>query len=637
MKTKILFISLITISLCFTSCSGFLDEDNKTGYTEDVVYSTKTGLDGLIASCYSYSRAWYGKEAAFGLCEGGSDTWLTGYDHRQKILIDYTGITPEISSNPENMNACLDEYWELFYSAVNVCNTALKYVELADPGILSEAQKSAYLGEAYFLRAFYYWHLVETWGPVQINREPVSTTSTEGRRDSEQEVYAFMLEDVDNAINYLKNKTAKDGHVNLYAAMAFKARLLLYKGSKFNDNQAYAEAAKVAEDVISQSGASFYSDYDDCWSGANEDGIVNKEVLWFVEYSRILENNVLPKSLRVNASGVQKEWTNMIKRTNNIGGNASHLMFVGVWNLADGLTLYLKRTDTEANKNTTIDGTVYNLGAFYQPYSKGFTRFVPSGYLLDVFNDETDQRYQASFRDVYYISPVLREPNVARPAAFPNMMDTAIYMSKKTATAAQVNWANGRYRLLDRTGATGALPLYTSESAISPTIATGTAGAENSKGNRLYIQLKKFDDYTGSVIRDLSSRDAFVIRLSEIYLIAAEAYMMSGNSGNAITKLNDLRAARAIPGKDNSLTAAETAQVSNKDISMILDERARELCGEQQRWFDLKRTGTLINRVKLYNESASKNIQNHHVLRPIPQPQMDAITNREEFRQNDGY
>ena len=66
-----------------------------------------------------------------------------------------------------------------------------------------------------------------------------------------------------------------------------------------------------------------------------------------------------------------------------------------------------------------------------------------------------------------------------------------------------------------------------------PTIATGTTGNENFKGNRMYIQLKKFDDLTGSIIRDLGSRDAFVIRLSEMYLIAAEGYMMSGQSGPA--------------------------------------------------------------------------------------------------------
>jgi hypothetical protein len=186
-------------------------------------------------------------------------------------------------------------------------------------------------------------------------------------------------------------------------------------------------------------------------------------------------------------------------------------------------------------------------------------------------------------------------------------------------------------------------PLYQDAAGTLPTIATGTAGNDNLKGNRMYIQLKKFDDYTGSVIRDLGSRDAFVFRLSEMYLIAAEAYMKSGSQGKASQKLNELRAARAKPGKSNVLTAAEEGMVGSQDINVILDERARELCGEQQRWFDLKRTGKLIDRVKLYNGTAKNNIQAIHLLRPIPQPQMDAVTNRtggpdpNGFWQNTGY
>jgi len=225
------------------------------------------------------------------------------------------------------------------------------------------------------------------------------------------------------------------------------------------------------------------------------------------------------------------------------------------------------------------------------------------------------------------------------------MRDTAIYLSKKTVTQSQIDRATNRYILFSRTdvGNAVAKPLYQDAAATLPTIATGTAGNENFKGNRMFIQLKKFDDLNGSIIRDLGSRDAFVFRLAEMYLIAAEGYMMGGQASKAIQKLNELRTARAIPGQSNVLSSAEEAKVNAKDINIILDERARELCGEQQRWFDLKRTGKLIERVKLYNGSAKDNIKDFHVLRPIPQPQMDAITNRTSgpdpngFWQNTGY
>ena len=109
-------------------------------------------------------------------------------------------------------------------------------------------------------------------------------------------------------------------------------------------------------------------------------------------------------------------------------------MFVGVWNSVPGLTTVFRRTDTEANKTLRYTGVDYNLGTSYQAYSKGFTRFVPSGYLLDLFNDATDQSYQASFRDVYLLLLQFTTAfagGVAPPTGFANMRDTACIFQKR--------------------------------------------------------------------------------------------------------------------------------------------------------------------------------------------------------------
>ena len=541
MKTRLKYISIIfaIITVANISCKDYLLEDNKTGATEDVIYSTRSGIDGLLATSYSYLRGWYGKQGGIYLSEGAVDIWLTGFDNQEKGLADYSSITPEVVNGA--MDPCFDQYWELLYTAVNNCNLGMKYVDLINANVLSETEKNIYIGELKALRAFYYWHLVETWGAVQINREPIKNVLTTATRDSEEDVYAFMLADIDDAITRLANKTAKTGHINYWAAKAMKARFLLYKASKFNDNQAYTDAAAVAEEVIAGSGLSFFTNYADCWNGPNESGILNQEVIWWVDYSEVLENNILPRRLKTE-DGDQLNWSGVILRdgSNLTGGNASHLFWAGVWNFVPGLTTLLVRTKDEASKIIRYKDVDYNVGKSYQAYSRGYQEWVPSGFLLDLFNDATDQRYQASFRDTWYVAPVFTaafNAGVQPPVGFANLRDTAIYMSKTVVTPASlIARAANRYVLFSRTdvGNPSVFPLYQDSEGKAPTEAASSAGYENCKGDKMYIGLKKNDDLNSPTIGILGGRDSFVFRLSEMYLIAAEAYMMSGSvrSGN---------------------------------------------------------------------------------------------------------
>ena len=87
--------------------------------------------------------------------------------------------------------------------------------------------------------------------------------------------------------------------------------------------------------------------------------------------------------------------------------------------------------------------------------------------------------------------------------------------------------------------------------------------------------------------------------------------------------INTLRRNCAIEGKEKEM------EISASDLSVdfLLDERARELCGEGKRWYDLKRLGKLIERTDLHNRKAHGNMKPFHELRPIPQSQIDRCTN----------
>lgn len=77
---------------------------------------------------------------------------------------------------------------------------------------------------------------------------------------------------------------------------------------------------------------------------------------------------------------------------------------------------------------------------------------------------------------------------------------------------------------------------------------------------------------------------------------------------------------------------------ADMNLDFILDERARELSGELTRWTDLVRTGKLLERVNKYNPVAKLNIKDFHILRPIPQDQIDRTKGgAASFPQNTGY
>jgi hypothetical protein len=118
-----------------------------------------------------------------------------------------------------------------------------------------------------------------------------------------------------------------------------------------------------------------------------------------------------------------------------------------------------------------------------------------------------------------------------------------------------------------------------------------------------------------------------------MYLIAAEAAFRQSKLDVAAANLNQLRERAVVPGKEAEMLVVS----SDVDLDFILDERARELYGEMHRWYDLKRTGTLLERVRLYNPPASGNIEEMHLVRPIPQTQLDRVTNPGDFQQNPGY
>lgn len=160
--------------------------------------------------------------------------------------------------------------------------------------------------------------------------------------------------------------------------------------------------------------------------------------------------------------------------------------------------------------------------------------------------------------------------------------------------------------------------------------------------NNAGVSCKKYWDWVKEPMATQPFNNVYMFRYPQVLLIAAEAYMRLNDHTKAlfyINKIRESRIAATAPGR--LLTTI------NEDI--ILDEYARELAFEGQRWFLLKRMGKLVERVKLYGGSSDfrgvpapnlqyyecrTNIQSYHVRWPIPQSEIDAMGG---FPQNEGY
>jgi hypothetical protein len=249
---------------------------------------------------------------------------------------------------------------------------------------------------------------------------------------------------------------------------------------------------------------------------------------------------------------------------------------------------------------------------------------MPTRRLLELYNEQVDGRYKAWFRETYNQNNSNYAWTADDLAAFEKpagMLGTRINQGEIALMYTKQKIADKRtrpYAVVD-----------------IDDIYTGDRVSTNARFNICFPALTKFDDPNlPAPNSNFGTKDVIVMRLPEMYFIAAECeIMMSGGSKTRAAELiNIIRKRAAVAGREGEMMVTE----SQMTIDFLLEEKAREFCGEHIRWFDLKRTGKLYDYVKAYNKDIPL-IQPFHVLRPIPQMFLDAITNAAQFGQNAGY
>jgi hypothetical protein len=529
--------------------------------------------DGLQkALSSSYS---YLKDQYFGQ-QAGMYLTLYGTDiYAMGATGDYTDIDQYLF---DSQNSYMKNLWVSMYKAINQCNAVIG--RAGESNSIDEAVKIKYVAEARFLRALYYFILVRQWGDVHLTLEETLGVETEANRTSRTEIYEqAIIPDLEYAVQYLPARQSEYGRATKGAAQFLLSKVYLHRGWLSSSNNDFQQALTLIEAVIRDGGYSLLPDYASLFELGNE---VNSEVIWSVQ--------------------------NTVDPITNGNGSGAHMFFLGLYDQG-------------------VPGMQRTL-----QYGRPWRRFDPTVYTLSLWDRQYDARYFKSFQHVWFAN------NPANLLPGQQVGDTALFYPG-------VN-VGEKYYIADENG--NRLEKTLTESYVAerhnilfqiytPAERNGEANTGYDIGSMFPTLYKFLDPRRTAVNTEQGTRDWVVMRLGEAYLIAAETSFKTGDSGKAAEMLNVIRRRAAWPGFEDRMNIS----ASDVTLELILDERARELLGEDERWYDLTRTGTLVDRVKKYHfptnglNYAETHIQEKHMVRPIPQDQIDKCTN--EYPQNPGY
>lgn len=249
---KIIFGLAFTVG--FVSCEslevepyGFYSDENFYKTIEDAEASMLYAYDGLTLVSYA-PVAYYLAELSTDNCSVKPDEGADAQDF----------VNWEVTSQ----NQLLTQYYRSAYIAINRSNAVIENVE--GKGFNLEDEQRL-LGEAYFLRAWNHFNVVKAFGlaPLQKSLIDKLDETTAPLPANMQEVYAFLIEDLETAIEYLKvnrvvgraDKVAAQAalaKVYLFAASAKESGVPKYDAITGSVDELYAMAAKYAGDVINQ-------------------------------------------------------------------------------------------------------------------------------------------------------------------------------------------------------------------------------------------------------------------------------------------------------------------------------------------------------------------------------------------------
>ena len=631
---NLIYISAFAIlgTVSFASCEDFLTAENKTagGQTAEDYFSTPEGVATLRTYAYSQLINLTAKSDISNIYEDGTD-----------LYTDCRGKTPtqfhNYSLSAENTD--VRDFYVSAYSLVNYANAVLYYA----------GEDSEYAPEMHFLRAYAYYLLTQQFGAVPYSAEYINNSEREYPRKALSELYPNVITDLEQYANDSRlPATDHNGNVSQRAVKTLLAKLNLAAGwdlgttissenevsGRYEENgngaSYFAAAAEWARQAINNEGLSLT--FENKWSPSNEG---NAEEIFSVQYDRA----GYPGDATQGGHGLQNDFCSYFGDP-----TATGLKYCGSKRAPSIKSQYMWEAGDQ-RYDATFMTTVYNYAStwgtegYYAYYNNAGAlgtmpicyKYFPAGTseaeVIQYINDNKARLATGNNVNV----PVVR--------IMGNPIVTYTYtLSQAAPQGSYVDFGqdvNGNYAYMAR-----AQEDYTTHI--------------NNRANGPTQAVKKWDD-PATIQEGLNTtndyRDVVIMHLSDLYLVAAEAYYMADDPGTALTYVNAVRQRAGLSPlgslEGNQPTFSQPVLTSDfgsyTGLDVILDERGRELYAENYRWMDLRRTKQLVRYNLQFNNAVTSVAAMRNGAgetkwyRPLPAAEMSSNTGLTAKDQNPGY
>lgn len=231
------YILIFTILLAASCKKDFLNVESPGQVPSESVWQDPATAQAFVNDIYN------------GLGNGGfSEQMLASVSDEALFTHPTRGIdlVNNATINPSTLG-WVDDTWayKQMYNRIRACNITIDKITSGANGLSSQSLKDQLLGEAYFLRAYFYQQLLRYYGAVPlITKIYVLDDNYNAKRNTYEECVNFIVKDCDEANRLLTGKTLDKGRTTALAALALKSRVLIYAASDLHNRAKLTDKIK---------------------------------------------------------------------------------------------------------------------------------------------------------------------------------------------------------------------------------------------------------------------------------------------------------------------------------------------------------------------------------------------------------